>query len=97
MAETARVEHDPEGLRFVIRGDPGDAELVYSLAGSRIVLQHTEVPRPLRGRGLAKALARAALEHAREKGYEVVPVCPMVRRYLARHPEYQSLVVRSER
>ena len=86
------VEHDVAGSRFVIRTDAGDAELLYSLVGSRIVLEHTEVPPALRGHGLAQALARTALEYAREQALGVVPVCPLVRRYLARHREYQSLV-----
>ena len=86
------VEHDVAGSRFVIRTDAGDAELLYGLVGSRIVLQHTEVPPALRAHGLAQVLARTALEYARDQGLGVIPVCPFVRRFLSRHPEYQPLV-----
>jgi predicted GNAT family acetyltransferase len=35
-------------------------------------------------------LAQAALEHAKAHGYRVVPICPAVQLFLARHPEYKS-------
>jgi predicted GNAT family acetyltransferase len=48
------------------------------------------VPHELRGRGLSQVLAQAALEHAKANGYRVVPICPAVQLFLARHPEYKS-------
>lgn len=85
------ADHDAERSRFVIRGAPG-AFLTYRLIGTQLVLDHTEVPEELRGQGLSQVLARAALEHAQAHGYRVVPICPTVRRFLASHPEYESLV-----
>jgi predicted GNAT family acetyltransferase len=87
-----RVENDVAGSRFVIRTENGDAELTYTVAGSQIILKHTEVPKALRGGGLAGTLAHAALEYARSNGLKVIPVCPYVIAYLTRHPEYQDLV-----
>ena len=89
MAEP-KVQQDPH--RFFIEDEQGTAVLDYELIGSQIILKHTEVPAAARGRGVGGALAHAALEHAREKGYAVIPVCPHVIRYLSLHPEYQSLV-----
>jgi len=44
------------------------------------------VPQPFRGRGLATALAKAALEAARAEGLRVIAQCPFVRAYLRKHP-----------
>ena len=64
----------------------------YMLAGGRVIFTHTEVPPELEGQGVAGKLIRTALEHARTEGLAVWPVCPFVRSYLERHPEYQDLV-----
>lgn len=98
MSNSAPVaEQDSDNNRFVIRDARGTAELRYNVVGSRIILEHTEVPKALQGRGLAGALARTALEYARAKGLTVIPVCPYVIGYLARHPEYQALLDRPPR
>ena len=42
--------------------------------------------------GIAAALVRAALAHAREQGLKVRPLCSYVQAYVRRHPEVQSLL-----
>jgi predicted GNAT family acetyltransferase len=54
---------------------------------------HTEVPSALQRRGIASALAEAALAHAREHGYKVDPRCAFMRGYMQRHPETRPLHV----
>jgi predicted GNAT family acetyltransferase len=94
LAPDAVVERDESTSRFVIRSGKEHPFLRYNQIGSHIVLEHTEVPRAQQGQGLAGALAKAALEYARENNLSVIPVCPFVLSYLSRHPEYQSLVKR---
>jgi len=89
---TSEVENNVQGSRFLIRKDGETAELTYSQIGKQILLKHTEVPKSLRGGGIAGTLAHAALEYARSQNLKVIPVCPYVIAYLAKHPEYQSLV-----
>jgi len=50
------------------------------------------VPKPLEGHGLGSALARGALELARIQGYKIVPQCPFIAAYIAKHPEFRDLV-----
>jgi predicted GNAT family acetyltransferase len=45
------------------------------------------------GQGLAGTLVEGALQDLRERGLGVIPVCPFVRTWLRRHPEYADLVV----
>jgi predicted GNAT family acetyltransferase len=59
-----------------------------------ITLLHTEVPESLRGRGLSSLLAKTALEYARENSLKVDVVCPLVKDYIYKNPEYGSLVGR---
>ena len=88
------VVNDPTKPRFEVRDGNALASLQYALRRGRLYLIHTEVPKALEGRGYASALARAALEYAKQEHLRVVPICPFVRGYLQRHPEYASLVAR---
>jgi len=56
--------------------------------GNRRTFTHTETQDGFDGQGLASQLVRAALDDAKERGLEVNPVCPFVRAYIERHPEY---------
>ncbi|HET8984720.1 MAG TPA: GNAT family N-acetyltransferase [Trueperaceae bacterium] len=53
---------------------------------------HTEVPESLSGFGIGSALVKAALDHARAVGVNVIPRCPFVAAYMRRHPEEQDLI-----
>ena len=44
------------------------------------------------GTAHALALVHSALDDVRQRGLAVVPLCPFVRSYIARHPEYDDLV-----
>jgi uncharacterized protein len=88
-----QIEHLEDENRFVVRMDDEEAELAYLRAGPKVIdIQHTYVPEDERGHGVAEALATAALEFARERGYRVVPTCPFVRHWLEAHPEKAKLV-----
>ena len=90
-----RIELEDHGSkgRYVLRGPGGaEAEMTFTKIGEhQLIIDHTEVPESLRGRGIAQRLARAALEYAREQGLAVVPNCPFVRAYIRKHPEYASV------
>jgi predicted GNAT family acetyltransferase len=60
--------------------------------GNTLLLQHTEVPDALSGHGIAAALAKFALDSARERGMDVVPNCAYVAAWIKRHPAYADLV-----
>ena len=68
------------------------AELVYGLNDGKLVIEHTSVPEQIGGKGIAGALVKAALDHARGAGLRVVPACSYAAEYIRRHPEYSDLV-----
>ncbi|MGC2332785.1 MAG: GNAT family N-acetyltransferase [Candidatus Acidiferrales bacterium] len=80
--------------RFEIEQDGEIAYLEYSLGGNVLELIHTEVPEKLRHMGLASALAENAFQRAQERNLKVDVVCPTVRGYVAKHPEYSHLVMK---
>jgi uncharacterized protein len=72
-------------------GVAGFAE--YHDHAGRRTFTHTEIDDAYEGQGLGSTLVRFALDDARERGLEVIPVCPFVRGYIARHPQdYVDLV-----
>ena len=79
--------------RFEIERNGEVAYLEYSLSGSVLELTHTEVPKKLRGMGLASSLAETALHWARENSLKVDTICPSVQEHVAKHPEYSDLVL----
>ena len=80
--------------RFEITRNGEVAWLEYSLSGNVLVLIHTEIPEKLRGMGLASSLAETALQWARDHHLKVDIICPSVQEYIAKHPEYEDLVLR---
>jgi predicted GNAT family acetyltransferase len=61
------------------------ASLRYERHPHAVVLVETEVPPALRGRGIANALARWAIETAQNNGLRVVAACPFVQAYMRRY------------
>lgn len=84
------VTDNRDASQFEIVVDGQTAVLVYRRKRRSLVLVHTEVPPALRGRHLANALAKAAIDSARAEGLQVVAVCPFVQAYLRKHPRASS-------
>ena len=78
------VVHRPESARFEAEVDGATAFLSYEREGDVVVLTHTTVPPEIGGRGVAGALAGAAVGWAREQGLQVDPQCPYVRTWLSK-------------
>jgi len=86
------VVDNPEASQFEAHVDGHVALVSYIKHGDSIIFTHTEVPKELQGRGLARILARAVLDRAQAEGWRVVARCPFIAKYIERHPEYQSLL-----
>lgn len=81
--------------RFELEEDGETAYLEFETdSDGWITLLHTEVPKALRGRGIANLLAQTGLEYARDHQLKVDVVCPLVAGYLAKNPEFKGLVGR---
>lgn len=87
------VQNQTERKRLVVAQDGHEAYSEYIPLSDRIIFTHTEVPKALEGRGIASKLALAGLEWTKAEGKKVVPLCPFVAAYMARHPEWKEILM----
>lgn len=65
--------------------------MTYSRASAvLIIIDHTEVPDELRGRGVGQALVLRAVEDARREGFRIIPLCPFAKAQFERHAEWRD-------
>jgi uncharacterized protein len=82
---------DRDRYEVLVDGElAGFAQYVHR--GGRYVFVHTEIDPRFGGRGLGSVLARGALDDVRAQGEPVVPLCPFIAGFIAKHPEYDDLV-----
>jgi predicted GNAT family acetyltransferase len=89
------IEHQPRGHKgeFVWMQD-GErlAAMSYSVAGSRVIIDHTDVDDRLRGQGAGKQLVKAAVEWARKENVKLMPLCPFARSVFDKTPDYRDVL-----
>jgi predicted GNAT family acetyltransferase len=87
------VADNPEAKRFEAHVDgrlAGFAE--YQLTDALVVFTHTEVDPAFEGQGIGSAIARYALDQLAASGTrKALPVCPFIKGWIQRHPEYLSV------
>lgn len=87
------IEHRADQKRFVVNELGHEAYLeYYELPDGALDYAHTYTPQEIRGRGIATAIIRYALDHARDNQRRIVPGCPFVQTYIDRHTEYEPLL-----
>jgi uncharacterized protein len=69
----------------------------YALEGQRADFLHTEIDDRFEGQGLASQLIRGALDDARRQGWQVLPYCRFVTRFISKNPDYRDLVPADQR
>ena len=85
--DVSDVIDNRDKARFEVTVDGQTAVLEYKRTAHSLVLVHTEVPSPIRGRQIGDVLVKAAIDHAHAAGLRIVAVCPFVKTYLRKHPE----------
>jgi predicted GNAT family acetyltransferase len=92
------VSNDPEADRYEIKdGDQVLGIAAYQRRGDTLVMTHTEVDSSSEHSGLGGTLVKAALDDIRSHGQKIVPLCPFVKGWIDRHPDYADLVVDLDR
>lgn len=92
-AASYAIVDNPEKHHF--EADLGDGSFAiaqYNLLHGKIVFTHTEVPTAHEGQGIGSSLIRFALASARERGLQVIPICPFFAAYIKKHAEEQDLL-----
>lgn len=81
------IGHEERGHRgafFLVRDGQRLAQMTYTVAGTRIIIDHTEVDDALRGTGAGKKLVEAAVAWARQENRRLLPLCPFARSVFAK-------------
>lgn len=93
MPEDVTTTHDADRHRYETHvGDTLAGFVDYQLTAELMVLTHTEVDEAFEGRGIGGRLARTALDDIRERGLRALVVCPFIKAWIGRHPEYADLL-----
>jgi hypothetical protein len=88
-------EHSGHKGAFVLTQDGNRlAEMTYSVAGSRVIIDHTQVDELLRGKNVGAQLVRAAVEWARAENVKLLPLCPFARSVFDKTPEYADVLAK---
>lgn len=90
------VRDNQQASRYEIDVDGGLAIAVYQRRGDTLAFTHTSVPADQEARGLGSALIAGALADVRRRGLKVLPLCPFVEGYMARHPDTADLLARPD-
>jgi predicted GNAT family acetyltransferase len=91
------IEHEQKGNKgafFVEEEGKRVAELSYTMAGTKVIIAHTEVDEALRHTGTGRKLVAAAVDRAREEDLLVMPLCPFARSVFDKTPQYADVLVR---
>lgn len=91
------IEHEPRGQKgaFVWRQDGEKlAEMTYTVAGSRVIIDHTDVDDRLRGQGAGRKLVQAAVEWARKDNIKLMPLCPFAKSVFDKTPAYADVLAK---
>ena len=95
MAEAPPVAHERSDHRgaFVMERDGKRlAEMTYTVAGSRVIIDHTTVDDALRGTGAGRKLVEAAVRWARAEHVKIIPLCPFAKSVFDKTPQYGDVL-----
>lgn len=91
-----QVVDAPERQRYqAVRDGAVLGFAAYQKTEQLIVFTHTEVDPSLQGQGIGGQLIQGALDHVRGLDLRVLPICPFVQAWMARHPDYMDLDYRA--
>ena len=90
--DTVEVVDAPSRHRYeIVRDGSVLGFAAYQKTDQLVVFTHTEVDPSAEGQGIGGTLVRGALDHVRTLGVQVLPICPFVQGWMARHPDYADL------
>ena len=86
MNVSVEDHHELHRHEILVDGELAGIE-VYEVTSGQIALIHTEIYEKFAGQGLAATLVTHALSDARARGLVVLPRCPYVAGFIAKHAE----------
>jgi len=68
--------------------------MTYTVAGTRAIIDHTQVDDSLRGEGVGAKLVQAAVEWARAENARLMPLCPYAKSVFDKTPAYADVLAK---
>lgn len=89
MMDEVKLNLDDKGhgAFYIMDGEERIGEMVVGVSKENLTVYHTEVSPKAEGRGYAKKMLNAMVEHARANSLKVIPLCPYVHAQFKRHPQ----------
>lgn len=87
-----QFNHNKENQSFVMEFDGGQAEVNYSVRDGVFYLNHSEVPRHLRGKGIGKVVVEKTFEYLEENGIKAISVCSYIRIIAQRNSRWHKFL-----
>jgi predicted GNAT family acetyltransferase len=86
-------ENESKGAFYIEENGKRVATMTVSKAGGNIlIIDSTEVDDALRGKNAGKQLVEAAVKHAREHNYKIIPLCPFAKSVFEKVKDYQDVL-----
>ena len=94
MKQEVKIEvNDKNGFFYIEIDGKVVAKMTFVFAGTdKIIVDHTEVNDAFEGKGFGKMMVEKAVEHAREKGIKIIPLCPFAKKIIDKTPEFQDVL-----
>ena len=92
MIQHERKDH--RGAFFLERDGERLAQMTYTVAGTRVIIDHTDVDDRLRGTGTGRKLVEAAVEWARKEKTQLMPLCPFAKSVFDKTPDYSDVLAK---
>jgi predicted GNAT family acetyltransferase len=86
------VNDEENGVYEGTVGDTAIGGITYSLADDRVVLISAFVFPEFRKQGFATEMIRQVLDDVRAHGKSTTIICPIVRTFIDKHPQYEAVV-----
>lgn len=92
MSEAPEVRRNDEASRYeIVVGGAVAGFTEFRDRDGVLVFPHTEIDDAYAGQGLAKILVTQALDDVRVRGERIKAVCPYVRGFIEKNPQYADL------
>ncbi len=94
MDEVQLKINDKNGVFFIDVNDKHEAMMTFVFAGEdKIIIDHTEVNPSNEGKGFGKKMVAKAVDFAREKNIQIIPLCPFAKKVFDKTPEYKDVLL----
>ena len=85
--------HSTKGFFYVKIDGNLEARMTFFFDDNDILnIRHTEVNPGHEGKGFGKKMVIKAVEFARERNLQIIPICPFVKSFFAKNPEFRDLL-----